>query len=96
MNFFCLYVSYFILPFNNLKYFVWQQKLVLVNSVALIINHTGGGGTASLLGAGAWPPVPIAGYDPEYWNLREIMHAGENTLERASRGYKYIKSVKTE
>ena len=37
MNFFLLNVSYFILRLNNLKYFVLQQKLVLVNSVALMI-----------------------------------------------------------
>ena len=32
-EFFLLYVSYFILRLNNLKYFVLKQKLVLVNSV---------------------------------------------------------------
>ena len=37
-EFFLLYVSYFILRLNNLKYFVLQQKLVLVNSVALVIS----------------------------------------------------------
>ena len=38
MNFFLLYVSYSILRLNNWKYFVLQQKLVLVNSVALVIT----------------------------------------------------------
>ena len=38
MNFFLLYVSYSILRLNNLKSFVLQQKLVLVNSVALMIT----------------------------------------------------------
>ena len=33
----------------------------------------------------------------KYWNLRELMHACENTLERASqrKRYKYFKSVET-
>ena len=40
MNFFLLYVSYSILGLYNLKYFVLQQKLVLVSSVALVISYT--------------------------------------------------------
>ena len=37
-EFFLLYVSYSILLINNLKYFVLQQKLVLVSSVTIIMR----------------------------------------------------------